>query len=183
MRKFLGWLSVVVWIALCLRVGGAAQDQPKTAPPPKKPVPGKVVAKTKKASKSAPKKSSVGKTSSKTAAKTPAKTGSKSAAKKSSKSGKKAPPRTTWRNRQTTPTPERYKQIQDALVAKGVLNQEDASGAWGQSSVDALKRFQAAQNIEVTGKIDSLSLIALGLGPKHDTGPPAKAPEAQPQAP
>ncbi len=34
--------------------------------------------------------------------------------------------------------------------------------------MEALKRFQAAQNLEVTGKINSLSLIALGLGPKRE---------------
>jgi hypothetical protein len=35
--------------------------------------------------------------------------------------------------------------------------------------VDAMKRFQAAQNLDASGKINSLSLIALGLGPKHDS--------------
>jgi hypothetical protein len=78
----------------------------------------------------------------------------------------------TWRNRQTTPTPERYKEIQEALVAKGYLKADDATGSWGQSSVEALKRFQMEQNIESTGKINSLSLIALGLGPKHEPAPP-----------
>jgi hypothetical protein len=184
MRKFLGWLSILAWVTLCLSVGGAAQEQRKTAPPPKKtasaktprrPASGKSVAKTKARSKSAPKKGP--------AAKTASKSGAKSAGRKTSKSGKEPAPRTTWRNRQTAPTPERYKKIQDALAAKGFLNPEDASGAWGQSSEDALKKFQAAQNIESTGKIDSLSLMALGLGPKHDAVAPAKPPEAQPQAP
>ena len=76
---------------------------------------------------------------------------------------------TTWRNRQLAPTPERYKEIQDALVAKGYLRPEEAGSGWNQTSMDALKRFQSEQNIESTGKINSLSLIALGLGPKHDT--------------
>ncbi len=99
----------------------------------------------------------------------------------SSRYSKKAPaPRTTWRNRQTTPAPERYKEIQDALVAKGYLRPEDATGAWGDASSDALKRFQADQKIDSSGKINSLSLIGLGLGPKHDdasmavTKPPAQ---------
>jgi hypothetical protein len=87
--------------------------------------------------------------------------------------GKKAPvlvrSTTTWRNRQTTPSQDRYKQIQDALVAKGYLSSEEANGNWGQSSADALKNFQAEQTLESTGKINSLSLIALGLGPKHDS--------------
>lgn len=83
---------------------------------------------------------------------------------------------TTWRNRQMTPTPERYREIQQALVAKGYLSSGDATGAWGASSVDALKRFQAEQNIEASGKINSLSLIALGLGPKREPVPPPAAP-------
>ena len=105
------------------------------------------------------------------------KSGTKSAApakKKpaSSKKGKKAPAkRTTWRNRQLAPTPERYKEIQNALVAKGCLKPEDAGGPWNQASVDALKKFQAEQNLEPTGKINSLSLIALGLGPKREITP------------
>ena len=83
--------------------------------------------------------------------------------------GKKAPAnRVTWRNRQLAPTPDRYKQIQSALAAKGYLKAEDANGSWNQASVDGLKRFQSEQNIESTGKINSLSLIALGLGPKHE---------------
>jgi hypothetical protein len=81
-------------------------------------------------------------------------------------------PRTSWRNRQMSPTADRYKEIQDALVARGYLSADDATGAWGPVSADALKKFQAEQTIETTGKIDSLSLIALGLGPKHDTTVP-----------
>ena len=78
-------------------------------------------------------------------------------------------PATAWRSRQLTPTPARYKEIQQALAAKGYLKPEDATGKWDDSSVEALKKFQSEQNLDVTGKINSLSLIALGLGPKHDT--------------
>jgi hypothetical protein len=95
------------------------------------------------------------------------------------KGGKKAAPRPTWRNRQLQPTPDRYKTIQDALAAKGYLKPEDATGKWDQGSMDALKKFQEDQKIESTGKINSLSLIALGLGPKHEAAalpvPPPKA--------
>jgi hypothetical protein len=99
--------------------------------------------------------------------------------------GKKGPPakRVTWRNRQLAPTPQRYKEIQDALAAKGYLNPEDANGAWNQASVDALKKFQAGQNLDSTGKINSLSLIALGLGPKRETPPPKPPAETTPPAP
>jgi peptidoglycan hydrolase-like protein with peptidoglycan-binding domain len=77
--------------------------------------------------------------------------------------------RTTWRTRQTAPTPDRYREIQEALASRGYLSSEDANGTWGASSTEALKRFQAEQSLESSGKIDSLSLIALGLGPKHDS--------------
>jgi hypothetical protein len=89
--------------------------------------------------------------------------------------GKKAPVvrnTTTWRNRQTAPTPDRYREIQDALVARGYLPAEEATGNWGPSSADALKKFQAEQTLESTGKINSLSLIALGLGPHRDSSVP-----------
>jgi peptidoglycan hydrolase-like protein with peptidoglycan-binding domain len=85
---------------------------------------------------------------------------------------KKAPVvRTTWRTRQSAPTTDRYKEIQDALVSKGYLSSEEANGTWGTASAEALKKFQAEQTLETTGKIGSLSLIALGLGPKHDYSP------------
>ena len=104
------------------------------------------------------------------------------------KSTKKAPaPRTAaWRTRQLAPTPDRYREIQDALAAKGYLKREEANGTWGQSSVDALKRFQADQKIESTGKLNSLSLIALGLGPRHDSAaakPPAPTTAPAPDRP
>jgi hypothetical protein len=99
------------------------------------------------------------------------------------KGGKKAPARTTWRNRQSAPTADRYREIQQALAAKGYLKPEDATGVWNQGSVDALKRFQAEQKIESTGKINSLSLIALGLGPKHETAEAKPPAVAQPPVP
>jgi peptidoglycan hydrolase-like protein with peptidoglycan-binding domain len=65
------------------------------------------------------------------------------------------------------PTPERYKEIQQALASKGYLQPDASSGVWDNSSVSALKKFQEDQSLEPSGKLDSLSLIALGLGPKH----------------
>jgi Ni/Co efflux regulator RcnB len=114
--------------------------------------------------------------------KTPAKgkaAGGKRTASSSRRRGKSVS-RTTWRNRQALPSPERYKQIQEALVAKGFLSADDATGVWNQTSIDALKKFQAAQNLDAKGKINSLSLIALGLGPKYDA---VKSPVLQPQTP
>ncbi|MBZ5624475.1 MAG: peptidoglycan-binding protein [Acidobacteriia bacterium] len=94
-----------------------------------------------------------------------------------SRTGKKAPaPRTTWRNRQMAPSPERYREIQEALVARGFLKPEDANGTWSPASTEALKNFQAGQNLDASGKINSLSLIALGLGPRRDATAPVKPP-------
>ena len=96
----------------------------------------------------------------------------KSTTASTSKSGKKAPAKrtaTTWRNRQLSPSPDRYREIQQALASKGYLNNDDANGNWNVASVEALKKFQAEQNLDANGKINSLSLIALGLGPKRET--------------
>jgi peptidoglycan hydrolase-like protein with peptidoglycan-binding domain len=80
------------------------------------------------------------------------------------------------------PRPERYKEIQQALAEKGYLK-EAPSGEWNQASVDALRRFQQDQNLQPSGKLDSLSLIALGLGPKYDKSAAAQAPGASPSQP
>jgi hypothetical protein len=96
------------------------------------------------------------------------------------KTTKKSPAQPVRSRAQAAPTPDRYKQIQEALAAKGYLTPDQVNGQWNEASVDALKRFQAAQNIDSTGKINSLSLIALGLGPKHDTSSAAAVPQATP---
>ena len=67
---------------------------------------------------------------------------------------------------QQQPTADRYKEIQQALADKGYF-QGPVDGAWNPGSVEALKRFQKDQNLDPDGKIGSLSLIALGLGPKR----------------
>jgi peptidoglycan hydrolase-like protein with peptidoglycan-binding domain len=67
---------------------------------------------------------------------------------------------------QQQPTADRYKEIQQALADKGYF-QGPVDGAWNAGSIDALKRFQKDQNLDPDGKIGSLSLIALGLGPKR----------------
>ena len=83
------------------------------------------------------------------------------------------------RGYQSAPTPERYKEIQQALAAKGYYKGE-ANGQWGADSVDALRRFQTDQKLQADGKIGALSLIALGLGPKRMT---AQARPDQPAVP
>lgn len=69
---------------------------------------------------------------------------------------------------QQQPSPDRYREIQQALIDRGYLRQE-ATGQWDDNSTNALNRFKQDQNLKVDGKLDSLSLIALGLGPKKST--------------
>jgi peptidoglycan hydrolase-like protein with peptidoglycan-binding domain len=103
------------------------------------------------------------------------KTASAGGAKKKASARKKVvagPPR------QLTPTPERYREIQQALADKGYLKSEP-DGVWDERSTEALKQFQTDQHLSATGKISALSLIDLGLGPKASDmpavvpGPPA----------
>jgi peptidoglycan hydrolase-like protein with peptidoglycan-binding domain len=82
-----------------------------------------------------------------------------------SKQAKKVPPKPRY-YAQVQPSPERYREIQQALADKGYFS-GTPDGVWGASSTDALKRFQHDQNLSEDGKVDSLSLIALGLGPKR----------------
>jgi peptidoglycan hydrolase-like protein with peptidoglycan-binding domain len=69
---------------------------------------------------------------------------------------------------QRVPSKDRYAEIQQALADAGHFTGE-ANGVWNQESIEAMKAFQAAQGFEPTGKVDSRSLIKLGLGPKYDT--------------
>jgi peptidoglycan hydrolase-like protein with peptidoglycan-binding domain len=111
-----------------------------------------------------------GVSSSKTKAAAPTKSSSKKRSSSSRKGGKKrtfnradATPR---RSQQRNPTPERYKEIQGALIAKGYLK-GPATGVWDADSIGAIKRFQGDQKLDADGKIEALTLIALGLGPKN----------------
>lgn len=67
---------------------------------------------------------------------------------------------------QQAPTPERYQEIQQALIQRGYLS-GPATGKWGPECAEALKRFQQDHNLEATGKLNALTLIALGLGPNR----------------
>jgi putative peptidoglycan binding protein len=77
------------------------------------------------------------------------------------------------------PDTDRLREIQQAMADKGYFKGE-VNGVWNPDSVDALKRFQTERNITPDGKINSLSLIGLGLGPKHD-GAVAALPLPSPQ--
>ncbi|MGH9659126.1 MAG: peptidoglycan-binding protein [Bryobacteraceae bacterium] len=142
-----GALALICAVGLGWAVAGVAIAQPGQAK--------KSAAKKKKTSaKNSPAK--------KTAAK---KTSAKKTASKKNAKG-------SWRTAgQRTPAPERYKEIQTALASRGYFTGQP-DGLWSGPSVDALKRFQEDQNLEPTGKVTSLSLIALGLGPKREAPAP-----------
>lgn len=101
-------------------------------------------------------------------------TGKKTAASKRSTSSKRTSSKKTSkqaaaryrRSAQKQPDPERYREIQQSLADKGYFA-GPVDGTWGPDSLEALKRFQRDQNIDDDGKLGSLSLIALGLGPKR----------------
>jgi peptidoglycan hydrolase-like protein with peptidoglycan-binding domain len=82
---------------------------------------------------------------------------------------------------QQVPAADRYKEIQQALISRGYLT-TPANGVWDAASMDAMKRFQQDQNLTPTGKISSLSLIALGLGPQREQAAAIAAPPAAPPA-
>ena len=120
----------------------------------------------------------------KSTAKKTAGTKTAAAGKSSKKTGGSKATKTTWRNRQTAPTPERYREIQQALATKGYLNADQVTGHWTDASAGAMRKFQADQKLDPNGKINSLSLIALGLGPRHEPAGEVKppVPPAQPPA-
>jgi peptidoglycan hydrolase-like protein with peptidoglycan-binding domain len=143
-------IAIFVFTAVSAFLTFAAQD-------------GKTDAKTK--TKTPPKKTTKSSTTSK---KTSA---GKSTAKTTTKSTKQtASAKSYRRSTQQQPTSERYKEIQQALSDKGYFA-GPVDGNWGASSIDALKRFQHDQNLNEDGKLGSLSIIALGLGPRRTATP------------
>jgi N-acetylmuramoyl-L-alanine amidase len=72
-------------------------------------------------------------------------------------------------------------EIQQALASRGFYS-GPADGVWNADCVQALKRFQEAQNLSPDGKLGALSLIALGLGPNRASNvlvpvPPTQSPD------
>ena len=140
-------------------------------PAPKKTGTKKTTAKTTtaKASKTTSKSTASKLTSSKATSKSKS-TSSKSASSKAKSSKQTAASTRYRRSTQKEPAPERYQEIQQSLADKGYFG-GPVNGTWGPDSVEALKRFQRDQNIGDDGKLGSLSLIALGLGPKRGEKP------------
>jgi len=90
----------------------------------------------------------------------------KSASKKPARKppAKKRATKPPARRGQQRPTPERYREIEEALAARGYFSNQP-SGQWNAGAVEALRNFQANHNLAPTGRLDALSLILLGLGP------------------
>ena len=95
------------------------------------------------------------------------------------KTTKKHPHHTRDRG-QKAPTPDRIEEIQTALARENAY-QGEPNGKWDATTIGAMKRFQSANGLEPTGKIDALTLQKLGLGsevagkgaPTPPTGPGA----------
>jgi peptidoglycan hydrolase-like protein with peptidoglycan-binding domain len=64
---------------------------------------------------------------------------------------------------QMAPTPDRIKEIQEALAASDSYKGEP-TGKWDDASVAAMKHFQQVNGLNPSGKLDALSLQKLGLG-------------------
>lgn len=129
--------------------------------------------------KSTAKKKTSGGASSRGASSTAKKsTSSAKGTKRAASSKKKSRSRASARGPQSqrSPEPERIREIQQALNEHGYPL--EVSGNWDSASVEALKRFQTDKNIKNltgAGKLDSRTLMALGLGPQHDSSSePAK---------
>jgi peptidoglycan hydrolase-like protein with peptidoglycan-binding domain len=75
--------------------------------------------------------------------------------------------------------PERVREIQQALVQVGYLNQEP-NGNWDDATRQAMRRYQADHGFPTTGLPEARSLLKLGLGP-HPL-PPEADPTAQAQS-
>jgi len=143
-----------------------------TAAPAKKPrvVSKKTAAKSSPAKKSGPAKSTAKKSTAKKSTVKAAKSTKRPARRRSTSSRR----RVRRPAGQARPAPERLAEIQRALKQRGYYEGE-IDGKWDDSSTAALKRFQGDQNLKQDGKIGSLSLIALGLGPKRTGAQPQPA--------
>lgn len=92
---------------------------------------------------------------------------------------------------QKAPTPDRISEIQSALSRNGFY-EGNLNGKWDSSSVTALQKFQSANGLDPTGKLDALSLQKLGLGSEiagvfapstpHPHPAPAVSPKPTPAA-
>jgi len=62
------------------------------------------------------------------------------------------------------PTSDRISEIQTALGRGGYYTTDNPSGKWDADTVGAVQKFQSANGLDATGKLDALTLQKLGLG-------------------
>jgi peptidoglycan hydrolase-like protein with peptidoglycan-binding domain len=84
-------------------------------------------------------------------------------AKKPTKTGKSSNKKVKRVKGQAAPTADRINDIQGALSRNGAYAGEP-SGKWDDSTVEAMKKFQASHSLNPTGKMDALTLQKLGFG-------------------
>jgi peptidoglycan hydrolase-like protein with peptidoglycan-binding domain len=88
---------------------------------------------------------------------------SKTSSSKAHSSGKKGARRSRRQPGQKAPTKDRVSEIQSALAKDGSYSGEP-NGKWDDSTVTAMKKYQAAHGLNPTGKLDARTLQKLGLG-------------------
>lgn len=88
--------------------------------------------------------------------------------------------RRTRQRGQKAPAADRISEIQSALAKDGSYTGEP-TGKWDSNTVDAMRKFQAAQGLNPSGKLDALTLQKLGLGSKT-SGVAAPLPVTNPSA-
>lgn len=99
---------------------------------------------------------------------TPAQTG-KSAGTTAKTSGKrisrgKSSHHSTRERAQRAPTPQRVREIQSALAKSGYYS-GTPTGKWDAGTVAAMKKYQQANDLPASGRIEARTLQKLGLGP------------------
>ena len=90
--------------------------------------------------------------------------GAKTSSKTSSSARKSNSKKKVSRSRgQKAPTIDRVTEIQEALAKNGSYP-NDPSGKWDADTVNAMKKFQQANGLTPSGKLNALTLQKLGLG-------------------
>jgi hypothetical protein len=94
-------------------------------------------------------------------------TASKSKSTKKNRKRRRRRRRRRYRSRRVhlpkAPSRSRTREIQSAL-ARGGYYDANPNGRWDAKTVAAVKRFQSANNLDATGKLDARTLQKLGLG-------------------
>jgi peptidoglycan hydrolase-like protein with peptidoglycan-binding domain len=86
-----------------------------------------------------------------------------SAASRARGNGKKSRHSKRRERGQKAPAPERISEIQQALAKDGSFK-GTPNGKWDDSTVEAMRKFQAGHGLNPTGKLDAQTLQKLGLG-------------------